>query len=476
MLTFMSFGTEKIVRLLALVVLARILSPSDFGIATMVLLVVNTMLIFKDWGFGSALVYRKEKVNEAASAMMLVEVGTGIVLTTAIILTAPLAAKYFNEPSVVTLLRVLSLSVLFASLGSVPHSLLQKELDFKRKMIPDVSATVGYAVVAIGLALAGLGVWSLVLAELSWAVINLALVWIITPWRPSFSFDKQIMRELIDYGKHVMVFDLVVFISSNLDYIIIGRALGAADLGLYQLAFKLATYPAIIIPVISRVMFPALAKLQDDSDKLTEFYLKTLNYASFLTIPAGIGLLAIAPVLIPAVFGAKWTGAITTMQVLIPFSIATILTGNTNELFRGAGRPDIQAKLELTKLIVLVPALWYLTKYGIFGVGLGQSIVLVSFMPLYMWAAVKVLKKRTTVLAPVLVPTAAGTVIMLVLIKGAQVLMSSFPGIVASKVFILAVSIMVGIVSYGGYAFYFNRHTINELYSALKRGLHLRSA
>lgn len=472
-LTMASFGTEKIVRLLALVALARLLDPQEFGLAAMTTLVVNTLVIFKDWGLSSALVYRKDRVQEAAATIMVMEAAIGLGLAAAAFVAAPLAAAYFGEPEVTVLLRVMSLAVLFGSLGTVPHALLQKELDFRRKIVPEVASSVLYAVTAVAMAYLGFGVWSLVGAELAMAGGNLILVWTVTTWRPSFAFDGKLARELIGYGKHIMLFDIVTFVTSNLDYILIGRVLGATPLGLYTMAFRLATYPAVIIPVISRVTFPAFAKLSEDKEKLAEFYLKTLNYASFLTIPAGIGLLIVAPILVPTVFGAKWTTAVPTMRVLIPFAVATILIGNTNELFRGAGRPDIQAKLEVAKLIVLAPSLVYLARFGIFGVGLGQSAVLAVFVPFYLLMASRILDRRPSALVPVLAPTFISTGLMFVLIETAQRVMLSFPDVLSRWV-VLVLSVSVGVIAYGGVAFRLNRGTIDELVGALKRGLCLK--
>lgn len=254
--------------------------------------------------------------------------------------------------------------------------LLEKELEFKKKVLPETVPTAGYACVAIGLALLGYGVWSMVYGQIVSAVLMAVLIWLVSDWRPTFSFDKRAARELFAYGKHILGASIVAFIITNIDDAIIGKMLGMSALGFYTIAYTISNLPATqITHLVSRVAFPTYSKLQDDRDALKHAYLKTLKYVSMLSIPAAFGIFMIAPDFVSVVLGEKWMPAVVPIQILSIFGLSRSIVANNGSLRNSLGRPDIAVKLTLFHIAIFIIIFYPLTVHkGIVGMCLAVLI------------------------------------------------------------------------------------------------------
>jgi len=205
---------------------------------------------------------------------------------------APLAADFFNEPQVEPIIRALSFIFVIWSFGTLPSILLDKNLDFKKKVIPQIIPRIGYGIAAITLALSGFGVWSLVYGRLILEVLSVLSIWPVVSWRPSYTFDRKTAIGLLNYGKQVVGANILIFFISIIDVTFIGRILGADNLGYYSIAFGIATLlTSQVSGLMGSVMFPVYAKIKDEKTKLKKAYLQTLKYVSFISIPATVGYL-----------------------------------------------------------------------------------------------------------------------------------------------------------------------------------------
>jgi O-antigen/teichoic acid export membrane protein len=363
------FGTQ--------IVLARLLDPSDFGLLAIGLLAINSMGLFRELGFGAALIYKKEDSNYTAAntAFLLLPVVASALFALAY-MSAPYIASFFNNATVEPIIRILSLTFVISSFGTVPSMLLEKELEFKKKVLPETVPIAGYACVAIGLALLGYGVWSMVYGQIVSAVLMAVLIWMVSNWRPTFSFDRAVARELFAYGKHILGASVVAFIITNIDNAIIGKMLGMSALGFYAIAYTISNLPATqITHLVSRVAFPTYSKLQDDRDALKHAYLKTLKYVSMLSIPAAFGIFMIAPDFVSVVLGEKWMPAVVPIQILSIFGLSSSIVANNGSLRNSLGRPDIAVKLTLLRIAIFIIIFYPLTAHkGIAGMCLAVLI------------------------------------------------------------------------------------------------------
>ena len=371
----------KIFGFVTQIVLARLLAPADFGLLAIGLLAINSMGLFRDLGFGATLIYKKDDSEHTAAntAFILLPLVASALFLIAYF-AAPYIAIFFNNAAVEPIVQVLALTFVISSFGTVPSMLLEKELEFKKKVLPETVPIIGYACVTIWLAMNGYGVWSLVYGQIVSAMLTAGLIWLVSDWRPTFEFDRKIARELFGYGKHIMGASIIIFLITNIDDAIVGRVLGIEALGFYTLAYTISNLPATqITHLVGRVMFPAYSKLQDDRDALGHAYLKTLKYVSMLSIPAAFGIFVIAPDFVSVVLGEKWMPAVPALQVLCFFGLSRSLAATTGSIFQAIGKPEILFKtalLQLVLMMILIPPL--ITRFDI--VGMSLAIVVPIFV------------------------------------------------------------------------------------------------
>ena len=360
-------------------ILAKLLSPALFGLVGMAGLAIAALQFFQDIGFDAALVYRKDSVEEASHTAFITVILTSFGIYLVAVLTAPLVADFFRQPDVVPILRVLALTVPISSFGRVPYILLSRELNFRRKIFPELAANVIGNLAAIGLALAGVGVWSLVWGQIIRATLMTILVWFVSPWRPRLQFEMRLAREMFQYGKHIVSSQTLIFFITNVDNAIVGRYAGQEALGLYQFSYNLSNTPATQInTVFSQVMFPAFSRLSGESagEARARYYLTTVRYVSWLTIPLAIGTILFAPAFIYGLYGNAWAAAIVPLQILAIYGLVRSIAANMGSIFRAMGKPQwltyIATWRLITMLILLIPVT---TRWGIIGVSVLSAVV-----------------------------------------------------------------------------------------------------
>ena len=380
---YAGFLLSKGVLTLATLVLARVLDRPAFGLVGMALLVITAFDLLRDFGISAALIYRQREGNAAAEVAFATSVAIGSTLFLVNWLLAPLTVQFFKTDDaaqaaqLVSLLQVLGLSLLFSSLGSTQDALLQKGLQYRRRMIPEVGRTVIKGSLQVGLALTGWGAWSLVLGQVIGDAVALVLLWAVSAWRPTFRIDRTLLRPMLGYGFHIMLVDAFGWLVADLDYLIIGRLLGTDPLAIYTLAFRL---PELIVKnlsqAVSSVAFPVVARLQDDRAAVRDAYLQMQHYMLVVLAPLGLGLAAITPALLHALFGAKWEAAIPIMQLLAVYMMLGGINHWPGVVYKALGRPDILNRLSFIKLLLLAPTLWWaVSEYGLLGVAWGQIVV-----------------------------------------------------------------------------------------------------
>lgn len=442
------------------IILARLLAPADFGLLAIGLLAINTMGLFRNLGFGAALIYKKDDSNHTAAntAFFLLPIVATILFVLAY-LSAPYVAVFFDNAAVEPIIRILSLTFIISSFGTVPSLMLEKELEFKKKVLPDTVPIVGYACVAIVLALGGYGVWSLVYGQIVSAVLSAVLIWMVSDWRPTFSFDKEVAKELFGYGKHILGASIIIFLITNIDDAIVGRILGLEALGFYTIAYSISNLPATqITHLVGRVMFPTYSKLQDDRDALRRAYLKTLKYVSMLSIPTAFGILVIAPDFVNVVLGEKWMPAVPALQVLCVYGAIRSIAATFGPIFQATGNPKILRDISLLKLIIMLILIAPLTiEYGIFGTALATTVPSVLTASLQMREVAKIINQKIfPVVKLLLIPFMNSVIMMIPMLY----LKNFFPHI---SVFHLVILILVGTAVYTGVNLLQDKDLFNEM-------------
>jgi PST family polysaccharide transporter len=345
----------------SMAILARLLLQEAFGVAGYALVVVGFFEVLQGLGMSAALIYYRQEAARTDTAFWLgLAVGAGLFVMTWLL--APLVGLYFNDVRAVPVTRALALTFPLSALGDVHDALLYKELAFRRRFLPELIRSAGKGAVSIALALLGFGAWSLIWGQLAGVAAGVVVLWLVIPWRPSFHFEGRLARTLLSYGTRLSANDVLAVILINADYLLVGRYLGAAALGVYTLAFRV---PELLIKefsgVVGKVIFPVYARLREDPDALRRGFLLTLRYVNLLTVPMGLGLALVARPFVLTFFTDKWAEAIPVMRAIALYTLLRAMVFNAGDVYKAQGRPELLAKIKAGQLIVSLPALWWAT-------------------------------------------------------------------------------------------------------------------
>ena len=390
---YASFLGGKGLNFLTTIILARLLLPKEFGLVGYCLVVIQYVDILNSAGIATALIARREKVQEAANAAFVANILFGVSCFAISWLIAPLVATFFKAPEIVPLFRVMGLSLPLTGLGVVPDAMLKREMKFQTTIIADLTRNFMKGAVSVSLALMSFGVWSLVWGQVIGVLTGTVLSWILARWRPTWRFDREATRSTIAYGSHIILLETAGAFRNNVDYLLVGRILGAASLGFYTMSYRI---PELLIRslnyVVGNVSLPALAMTQSDRPKMQKFYFGYIRFLSMFVFPLGVGLAFTAPVFIPLFLSDKWDQAIVPTSLIAIALAITALGYVPGVLYKAISRPDILNKLAIAKMPIAVLILWFSTRWGIVGVAGAQIVIAVVSLSMDMLVANHVMK------------------------------------------------------------------------------------
>jgi O-antigen/teichoic acid export membrane protein len=366
---------QKGISVATTVVLARILNPSIFGLYALAFIAIDALGLFKSMGFDSALIRRKDEVEKAANTAFFVIPFLGLIIYLILAISAPTIGRFLNNHEIVGVIRALGIIYVISCFGKVPAALLEKNMQFKKISTIEISAVIIYSVVAIILAISGVGIWSLVIAYIAKTIYQNIMYWVISGWHPKLEFDKKIALEMFHFGKFLFLGGLVWFLKMNLDNLLVGKLLGVTALGLYAIAFNVANFGADYFGgKVQRVVFPAYSKMQSDLTDLKRASFKVFKHVSLIAIPLGVGLFFLAEELLSFVYGQKWLGAINVLKILAVAGVFNTLSAGLAGVFLACNKPKIGfwiIVLQVTIFIIFIAPMAKL--FGINGVGIVVS-------------------------------------------------------------------------------------------------------
>ena len=348
------------------IVLARLLGPEAFGLVALASLVLGLGALFADFGLTSVLVQRKEISERDIRYVFTLQSLIGLALTLVLELSAGPIAGFFKRPDALPVLQALFLTFAVQGLGQTSAALLRRQLDFRRLQLAQVSSyLLGYAALGLPLAFYGLGVWSLVVAQLSQSICFTMIAYGMTrhPVMPCLSNDSP---ELMHFGLKVTTTNLSNWALACLDGAVIGRVFGATQLGLYNRAFSLVAMPTFnIVSSLQGVLLSATSRMQDDNARLRQTYLAVLGIMGFICLPMFCVVAVIPETMIAGVYGDNWMAAVallTPLALAMPFSA---LMGLGGPLMTGMGKAGYEMYTQIFSLALFVPLLWWASGYTI---------------------------------------------------------------------------------------------------------------
>jgi lipopolysaccharide exporter len=356
---YLIFALSKSSTLIMTVVLARILAPADFGLFALGLLILNLFDYLRDLGVGAALVQRDERWSRLAPTGLTLTAAFGVLLGVTAVALAPLLAAGLGSPELTPLVRVLAIGMVIAAAAAVPNALLRRRLDFRGRIIPEVSGVLLKVAVAISLAVAGAGVWSLVAGQLAATATTTTLYWWVARPGARFGFDREVAGSLLRFGIPLTSISLLSFVVMNAPTAAIGRELGTDALGLYSLAYRLPELLVLnLCVVVGEVLFSALSRIQHDRAALAERFLSAVAAVMAVAAPLGLGIAAVAPDVIVLLYGETYAAAADELAVLALYVVVYAASFHSGDVYKAIGRPIILTYLTLGGLVALLPAIW----------------------------------------------------------------------------------------------------------------------
>lgn len=307
MVTLLTQGCNILLQLISTVVLARLLSPKDYGVIAMVTAVTSFANLFRDLGLSSAAIQKKNLTRDQQSNLFWINVAMGTILMLFVGAASPLIAWFYKKPELIAVSVALSSTFLIRSIGTQHGAMLVRNMQFGRQAVATITGTVVGMVVSIVFALRGLSYWALVWGTIIGAGTTTFLLFLLSPFWPGFISKGTGLREMVKFGANVTAFGFVNYFSRNLDNLLIGKFSGPAALGIYSKAYSLLMLPiSSIRSPINAVAFPALCKLQHDPQSFREYYRESVNFIAWLSMPLTAFMWLASPELIDVLLGREW--------------------------------------------------------------------------------------------------------------------------------------------------------------------------
>lgn len=372
------------------IALARLLPPEDFGLLALAMIAVGFASLLSGLGLGAALVQRDRLTEAHVRTAFTLSVTVGVLLAASVYAAAPQLAQVLGDSRTEPLLRLLSSVLAIGGLSAVAEALLSRQLAFRQLFLVDAARVLVGGCVAVSLALMGYGVWSLAVAAVAERVVTVAVTYGLAPFPVGMSMSRRALRDLAPFATGISLTGLFNYVALKGDYFVIGRILGAGPLGVYGRAYSLMEMPTIgPISGLTKVMFPAAARLQSSSADFRRAYVGTLSIVHLLTAPLFAFLLVLAPELIQGLYGPSWSGAIVPLQILAVVGLFRASYAGAAAFVRARGWAWRLLACQIGYSICIVGGAWIATPAGIAAVAFAVGCAIVA-----MWLSVTWLGAR----------------------------------------------------------------------------------
>lgn len=382
----MERGGAQGIQFIVQIVLARILSPNDYGIISLITIFIALANVFIQSGFNTALIQKKNVKEEDFSSVLYVSLGVATIIYSVLFFVSPFIADFYKIAELKQVLRILSIILFFGAFNSIQNAIISRTMQFKKLFIVSVFSILISGIVGISLAYLGFGVWALVAQQITNQVSITFILWFTLKWRPQLTFSINRVGYLFSYGWKLLVSSLIDTLYMNLRGLIVGKVYTSDMLAFYNRGEQ---FPQLIVNNINgsiqSVMLPTLSEEQDNKKRVKELVRRSIVTSSFLIFPLMIGLAAVGEPLIKILLTDKWLPCVPFMQIFcLTYALWPIHTSNLQAI-NAIGRSDIILKLEIIKKILGVSILIVSMDYGIFAVALGGLLsgIISSFINSY---------------------------------------------------------------------------------------------
>lgn len=463
---------QQVITFFCTSILARHVSPKAYGVIGMATVIFNFAHIFRELGTAAALIRTKTVDRVLFATVFWANAGIGLAIALGLFFAAPLIAEFYREPMVDPVVRVLAVSFVISGLAIVHLALLTRELAFQRIAQAEFLSTVVAAVAAVVFALSGYGIWSLVAFSLVLNVVTTGLLWYWAHWMPSALPQWRRLKEIWEFSLNLSGFNIVNYFARNLDNIVVGRYLGATNLGYYQFAYNLMLYPVQgIAGVASRVLYPALAQFQDDNERFRGAYLRACQMLSAITFPVMMGILVTADPLVRTWLGPKWVEAVPLVQILAPVGLLQSMFTTVGQIYQTKGRTGMLFAWGVVSTALTLIAFVVGLSWGVAGVAVAYLAITVLLQYPGLAIAFRLIELPMGSFVRVVWPNLAASLAMAAIAAGALAVLR-WQGVHTPVLQLLIVSAM-GTAAYLAIGFWWRLPALLDL-AGMLRGLYER--
>ncbi|GAA4428200.1 lipopolysaccharide biosynthesis protein [Pontibacter saemangeumensis] len=372
---------SKTITPLVFLTLTKILAPEDFGVVSVAILILNFCQIIIEAGLTKTLIFKQERINEIANVVFWANLFLSIVVFISVFSFSHSIADYFNDDRVINVVRIYGALIIVSGISAVQSSLLQKDLNFKKLFWIKLLTTLTPGLFSVPLAFYGYGYWAILTGNIASQILQCTFLWKFSKWRPTYSFDFKILKELLPFTKWVLLESILYYSIAWGDSIIAGRFLGLKDLGVYTTGNNIVNiiFSLIFTPLFP-IIFSSFSQVQHDLEKLKIYFVKIIKYLSAFSLPIGIGLFSINEYIEITIFNDKWASlGVVIGLIAIKDSIGYLISINS-EVYRSIGKPDLNVKLSLLHLL-FIPLYIYSAQFGLFWFCIARISTLITIPP-----------------------------------------------------------------------------------------------
>ncbi|MBN2863665.1 MAG: MOP flippase family protein [Bacteroidales bacterium] len=364
--SFSDNAASQLIHFVVGIILARILSPAEFGLVGMITIFIAVSQSFVDSGFQQALIRKKDADNTDFSTVFYFNLAVGVFFYLVLFLSSGLISRFYEEDQLTGIIRVFGLVIVINSIALIQRVRLSKSINFKLQTKISIASSVISGSVGIYMAYNGFGVWSLVWRTLINQFLQAILLWIFSKWSPVLKFSSGSLKQMFSFGSRLLISGLLDTIYKNINLLVIGKFFSAADLGFYSRADQFQKLPsANITSTVQRVSYPILAQVQDEPARLREAYRKIIKSTMFISFSALIAMAAIAKPMVIVLIGEKWLPSVLFLQMLCFAGMLYPLHAINLNMLNVKGRSDLFLRLEIIKKLLAVPVIIIGILFGI---------------------------------------------------------------------------------------------------------------
>jgi len=461
--TSIALALRQVISLATTFYVARQLLPADIGLFSMVMIVIGLAQVVGDVGITTGLVRSQDNSRSVLDTCFWIAAGLGGVLSLAVFALAPYAGVFYAKPEIVPYLRVSAAGLMINFLLPVPLAILQQRLAYKEISLAQVLGSLCGAAATVGLVYGGAGIWALVFQPIIGNVVLISMLMVFGRWFPTFQVKYSSAHEIVKSGVHLLGAGLAGYARNNFDSLVIGRELTSKDLGIYSMAQTILYAPMHLIgSTVARVMFPLLAKLQNEPERLREAVLAATSHTALLIFPLYFCLMVAADAFVGGVFGEKWVAMAPLIRILGIAWLIQSIANVSGPLMLAMGKSKMILKISLGSAAFYFVVLLLLLPYGLTAVAVGYAVAnsiasIVSLLITLHYSGISVRKYVGVLVKPFLLACATVSVILPleILIEGHGL-----------AEFLLLVA--VGCVTYGLLVFWFEKAVWQQFLRAIR--------